>query len=263
MRLRAPLRSLRIASTTLALTLVTSTLTVASPTFDSAAWGRVLERFQHEGGLDYAALKSARQDLDAYTSSLGAARPEEGSRSQQMAFWINAYNAVVAHFVLELYPEVESVKDVAGFFDRRRFPVAGEELTLDEIEQRALALDEPRVHFAVVCASTSCPDLRAEPYEADRLEEQLAEQTASFLADSSKGLRFERGDNVVWLSSIFKWYADDFTGGSRIVAFFARGRVLDWVVDHLPQDRGGELAASEPAVRYLDYDWSLNDRSLD
>lgn len=231
-----------------------------SPRTDVEAWARVLERHQERGGVDYAALKEDRSDLDAYLASLGPVRPEAFTEDEAQAFWINSYNAVVLHHVLERYPGIENVKEVEGFFDGFTFPVAGEELTLDEIEERGIAIGDERIHFAVVCASTSCPDLRGEPYDAERLDAQLRDQTRTFLSDEGKGLRYDPDDNVAWLSSIFKWYAGDFTGGSTVVAFFARGGVLEWVAEHAPEDVSRPLEENDPAVRYMDYDWSLNDR---
>lgn len=227
---------------------------------DTAAWGRALELAHHQGGLDYARLAADRSALDAYLASLAGARPESWGNSEQLAFWINAYNAVVAHHVLERYPGLATVRDVDGFFDELTFRVAGEERTLDEIEGRARELGDPRVHFAVVCASASCPDLRFEPYVGQRLDAQLAEQTRDFLADAGKGLLYDRAANDVWLSSIFKWYAGDFTGGSTLLAYVARGPVLAWVLPHLPAELAAELERRDPSIRYLDYDWSLNDR---
>ena len=226
---------------------------------DLEAWGQVLQRFRHGDGLDYAALAAERQDLDAFLAGLDPARPAGWSAAEQKAFWINAYNAVTVRHVLERHPGLRSVRDVDGFFDELRFPVAGERLTLDEIEGRARALGDARVHFAVVCASRSCPTLRPEPYRGDAVEDQLAEDTRRFLADRAKGLRFDRAENVLWLSSIFKWYAGDFTGGSTIVAFFARGGVVEWILPHLPPDLAAEIRRAEPSVRYIDYDWALNE----
>jgi len=224
------------------------------------AWDRALQRHQRDGGLDYAALETDRGDLDAFLASLAGVEPGRLGRDEQLAFWINAYNAVVAHFVLERYPGIESVKKVDGFFDRFTYPVAGKPRVLNDVEAEARRLD-PRVHFAVVCASASCPDLRGEAYAGDRVDGQLADQTAKFLADPGKGLRYDAEANTLWLSSIFKWYAGDFTGGSTVVAFFARGRVVDWILPQLA-DRGlaETIDRRDPAVRYLDYDWSLNDR---
>lgn len=226
----------------------------------TAAWDRVLHRFGHDGGLDYAGLAADRADLDSYLASLDAVRPDELSEKARLAFWINAYNAVVVGHVLERYPGIESVKKVDGFFDALTFPVAGEPRTLDAIEKQARSMGDPRVHFAVVCASVSCPDLRGEAYVPQRLDEQLEDQTRSFLGNPEKGLRYDPGDDVLWLSSIFKWYAGDFTGGSTIVAFFARGKVVDWVRPHVPPELARTLEKRDPSVRYLDYDWNLNDR---
>jgi len=224
----------------------------------AAAWGRVLERFHDAGGLDYAALAAAPEDLESYLASLASARPAAADRAERIAFWCNVYNAVTAKFVIERYPDIDSVKSVDGFFASKTFPVGGEELTLDAIEDRALAQGDPRVHFAVVCASQSCPDLRSEPYRGADLEAQLDSQTREFLADPSKGLLFE--DGQLWLSSLFKWYAGDFTGGSTVVAFFARSKLLDWILPHLPEEQAREIRAANPTIRYLDYDWALNDR---
>ena len=227
---------------------------------ESEAWTRVLGEFANQGGVDYAALKENRVDLDRFLAALGHSQVKGLSREAQIAFWCNAYNAVVVHYVLERYPEVGSVKEVSGFFSGFRFLVAGRQMTLDEIEAEARNLGDPRVHFAVVCASTSCPDLRPEAYRADILDQQLEEDTARFLSDSSKGLDWDREGNTLHLSSIFKWYAGDFTGGSTVVAYFSRGRVLDWIRPRLPAELAVQVEEREPKIRYLEYDWSLNDR---
>jgi hypothetical protein len=242
----------------------------ASPASESAEapgvpsnepWRRALARFHRDGGVDYLGLRGAREDLDNYLRSLSAADLEKSSRNDQLAFWINAYNAVTVHFVLERYPDLRSVKDVDGFFDELRYKVAGRDLTLDEIETEARNFGDPRVHFAVVCASQSCPELRGDPYEGAVLEDQLEEQTRRFLRDPGKGLRFDRQGGELWLSSIFKWYAGDFTGGSTVLAYFSRGKIVAWLLPHLPLELADEIEGSGPSVRYLDYDWSLNDRS--
>ncbi len=228
--------------------------------YSTEPWRRVLEAFQNQGGLDYKALQDSRDDLDLYLDSLSNVRPGDWSKEDQIAFWCNAYNAVVAFHVLELYPDISSVKKVSGFFDALEFPVAGEQRTLDQIETAARDLGDSRVHFAVVCASTSCPDLQPTPFEGSSLDPQLETATLAFLADPEKGMRFEAAESTLHLSSIFKWYAGDFTGGSTAVAYFARGKVLDWVLTQLPADQGNEIRRSSPKIKYLDYDWDLNDR---
>ncbi len=244
----------------LVLTFAAPAVHAASPQPATDAWDRVLHAHENRGGMDYAALAADRKDLDAFLGSLAAVQPKALGKKEALAFWINAYNAVVVQHVLERYPGIQSVKKVDGFFDTLTYPVAGQEMTLDAIEAKGRALGDPRIHFAVVCASTSCPDLRGEAYTGARLDAQLDDQVRTFLGNQQKGLRYDAKANTVWLSSIFKWYAGDFTGGSTVVAFFARGAVLDWVIDHAPAKMAAALKAKNPSVSYLDYDWSLNDR---
>ena len=236
-----------------------ASLAMADDHYKVEPWRRVLEAHQNQGGLDYAALSGDREDFDAYLASLSGATPERWSVEDRIAFWCNAYNAVVAHHVLDRYSDLESVKAVTGFFDELRFLVAGREMTLDEIEAEARNLGDSRIHFAVVCASRSCSDLQPIPFEGAMLEHQLESATREFLENREKGMRFETAESTLYLSSIFKWYAGDFTGGSTAVAFFARGKVLDWVELHLPDHLAIEIQEEDPKVRYLDYDWSLND----
>lgn len=225
----------------------------------SESLAEVLEAFVVDGGVDYSSLAEGRAELDDYLEAVSLAAPEGASRSEAMAFWINSYNAAVLRLVLDHYPDIESVMDVSGFFKEIRQLVAGESLTLDEIEARALAFGDPRVHFAVVCASESCPDLRSEPYAAETLEGQLDEQTRLFLADTEKGARLDA--EALWLSSLFKWYSGDFTGVSRAVALLARGKLISWVEPYLPEDEiVGEGVGEASKIRFLDYDWALNDR---
>ena len=223
-------------------------------------WSAVLERHVRDGGVDYAGVAAERPHLDAYLRQIADAEAAEWSSRDRLAFYVNAYNAVTIYWVLDGYPNIASVRDVDGFFNRREYRVAGRAMTLDEIEQEALALGDPRVHFAVVCASEGCPSLRNELYDADRLELQLADQTQAFLADSAKGLRFDEEAQKLWLSSIFKWYAQDFTGGTKLDGLIARGKLLLWLDSRLPKAVASKIRSSQPSVSFLDYDWRLNDR---
>jgi len=226
----------------------------------TAIWDGLLHRYGHRGGVDYRGLESERAKLSAFIEDLGTVDPSALDRRDRLAFWINAYNSVVVDFVLERYPGIQSVRKVDGFFDRFKARVAGRQMTLDQIEARARSFGDPRVHFALVCASASCPDLRPEAYRGSDLEAQIEDQVKTFLANPEKGMRFDRSANTLYLSSIFKWYAGDFTGGSTIVAYFLRGGVLDWVLQHLPSNQAAVIRAADPSITYLNYDWSLNDR---
>lgn len=225
-----------------------------------AAWDELLGNHVRGSNVDYAAIKGDRSNLDTYLSWVARTDPGSLPRSERLAFFINAYNAYVIDAVLSRYPGIESVKAVDGFFDGETHKVGGREMTLDQIEGGARELDPDLSHFGVVCASFSCPDLRSDAYVGSRVTQQLEEQAERFLADPAKGLRYDEEDNDLYLSSIFKWYAGDFTGGSTVVAFFARGGVLDWVVEHLGDRELAEtLEEREPSIKYMDYDWSLND----
>lgn len=224
----------------------------------TVSWDRVLQNHVIEGGVDYAGLVSGKGDLDAFLAALRVAEPPSDP-GESAAFWINAYNAAVLDLVVERYP-LSSVMDVDGFFDELRTEIGGELLTLDEIEQRALESGDPRIHFAVVCAAQSCPALRRESFKEAELDSQLEEQTRTFLADESRGARLDDAEGVLWLSSLFKWYGDDFTSGSKVMAYLRRGRLVDWVRPYLPGRTGEVVERTEPSVRYLEYDWALNDR---
>lgn len=233
---------------------------VAESIDPDSIWDGLLGSYVHHGGVDYGGLAARKQELSSYLHDLAAVRPAELGEKERLAFWINAYNAAVVNLVLARYPGIQSVRKVDGFFDELKVEIAGRERTLDEIEAKARGFGDPRVHFALVCASASCPDLRAEAYRGSRLDAQLDDQVRTFLANPRKGLRFDRVSDTLYLSSIFKWYAGDFTGGSTIVAYFVRSGIVDWVVHYLPAGEAAAIRKADPSVSYMDYDWSLNDR---
>ena len=229
----------------------------AGACLDREAWGRVLSahtaQVKDVAGVrvDYAALRHSA-DWSRVLASLVACRPEElRTRKQRLAFWIDAYNALAIDVVVRHYP-LKSIRDVGSLlrpvWKREAGTIGGRAYSLDEIEHAILRpLGEPRIHAAIVCASLSCPPLRREPFHPDRLEAQLDDQLRAFLADPRKGARLE-GDTL-WLSRIFDWFADDFA---------AAGGVLAFVRPHLPSEIRERLPAA-PRLRFLDYDWGLND----
>jgi hypothetical protein len=178
-------------------------------------------------------------------------------RAERIAFWINTYNAFTVKLVLDHYPiaSIRTIGWLPGAAFRERFipmpGLKGGNVSLDDIENGTLRADfrEPRIHFALVCASRSCPMLRGEAYRAKDLDRQLDDQARSFLGDSTKN-RFDATTNTLHLSSIFKWFRVDFET--------AAGSLRAYVGRYLNDPR-----AVEPGVRieFLDYDWSLNDRS--
>lgn len=173
---------------------------------------------------------------------------------ERLSFWINAYNVLAAKMVVDNYP-VESIKDVGGVFKKVwKLPagvVAGEERTLDEVEHKILRkMGDPRIHAAIVCASVSCPDIRTEAYVPERLSDQLDDQVKMFLENTEKGLKVDEKKKRILLSAIFKWFEEDFESQGGVVSFV--GRYVSPDRKKFLKDFGGEL-------KYLDYNWDLND----
>ena len=206
--------------------------------------------------VDYGAVKI---DPD-YARTLGAlaeARPGSlASDAERIAFWVNAYNLAAIKAVLDRYP-AGSIKDggslLSPIWKKKLATVGGAAYSLDDIEHGILRkmFKEPRVHFAIVCASLSCPDLRAEPYDPARLDAQLDEQATAFLSNATKGVQAGGDGRTARVSSIFKWFAGDFSASGGVAAF-------------IRAKAGPELSAklgalTDAGLSYLDYDWSLND----
>lgn len=220
------------------------------------AFSAILREHVHGASFDYGALKKNSSPLEHYLGSLGAVGKKEfdgWTETQQIAFLINLYNAATLKLVIDHYP-VKSIKDIGGLFStpwkQDVVSLFGEKTTLDHVEHGLLRKDyrEPRVHFAVNCASVGCPNLRAEAFRAEVLDRQLDEQARTFLADSSRN-RVEGG--VLYLSPIFDWFSEDFTRS---------GSVADYVAPFLPEADRKVVASGNPKVKFTDYDWSLNDR---
>jgi len=249
---------------------------LAADAFDHryTTYGEVLARHIRTPRVDYAGLKADRSRLDRAVAEFdsAAARDEPGwSREQRMAFWINAYNAFTLRVIVDHYPirsawftlqPRNSIRQIDGVWTELNWHAAGRTVTLDDIEHRILrpTFKDARIHFALNCASVSCPPLAATPYGPDTLGTQLDEAARTYLA-STEGLRAD-GDTFR-LSSIFKWYGDDFIAeyaplvpGERPAKERA---ILGAIVKHAPPAAAERARAGAPIIEYLDYDWSLND----
>jgi hypothetical protein len=209
-----------------------------------------------EGLVDYKGLKKDKE-FKKYIEYLSNTDPRSlQSEKHQMAFWINAYNAFVIKGVLEEYP-IKSVLKVGWiphiFFKRKKFKTKHGEITLQVLENEKLreAFREPRIHFVINCASISCPKLITEAYSAEKLEEQLEAQAVSFINDKSRNY-LDKENKVLYLSSIFKWYEGDFVKKGE--------RIADYVAGYLNADDAEFVRNNEVAIKYLDYDWSLNEQ---
>ena len=219
--------------------------------------------------VHYANLASDRPALKACLagfSAVSAAALEGFSKPQQMAFLMNAYNAFTIELVLTRYPTLVSIKDLGNVLQspwKQKFvPLLGGTLSLDGIEHELLRacgrFDDPRVHFAVNCASIGCPPLREEAFVAERLDTQLDEQVQRFLSDRNRN-RWSTANQRLEVSEIFDGYAEDFQLGHKGIgsatALYARH--AEQLAD-APADRE-RIRSQSAAVAYLDCDWRLND----
>ena len=231
----------------------------AAPDVGDTVWDQLLRWHVRDGLVDYAGIQAESSQLEQYLEALAHTPQLWSSKAAELAFWINAYNACVMKGVLDHQP-IRSVKDVKGFFDQMHYRVAGESLTLNQIEAKGRALGDWRMHMAVVCASSSCPPLRSEAYQTEHLDDQLAEQARDFLRDTRRGLRLD-GD-ALWLSQVFKWYAQDFVPGRRPGLFqrLTVGDLLPVIQPYLEPRLADQIASRKPTIRFLDYDWSLNEQ---
>ncbi|QHS14477.1 DUF547 domain-containing protein [Shewanella sp. Arc9-LZ] len=224
----------------------------------------------HSSAIDYAAIQQDRAILTRYLNQLSQITQAEfdaWDKASQLAFLINAYNAWTVELILTKYPDIDSIKELGGLFsspwDKSFIPLLGKTRSLNDIEHTLIRgsdrYNDPRIHFAVNCASIGCPALREEAYTGAKLELQLTEQTERFLADNSRN--YAKGDSL-YLSSIFKWYGDDFTKGFRnthsIEAFLLLYSNSDKGVLTLTPAQRQAAEKQQLDIEFLDYDWSLN-----
>ena len=225
---------------------------LGASTFDHSyqSYGALLTPVVRGARVDYRVLVSRKRDLELVAREFGSPSDEAErgwTRQQRIAFWINAYNVFTLKAIADRYP-VRSIRQIRGVWTGLRFRAASRELTLDDIEHRILRPEfkDARVHFAINCASVSCPALREEPYVAARLDAQLDEAARRYLA-SPLGLQV-RG-HTLHVSSIFKWYGDD----------FAPAGIPGTIATYGPPAAQQIARSPDVRLRFLRYDWSLND----
>ncbi len=205
---------------------------------------QLLENYVTEtGNVDYQAIKVQREDLDNYINSLTSNTPTDSwTKEEKLAYWINAYNALTIDLILRNYP-LKSIKDIKDPWDQRLWKFGDKWQNLNDIEHQILRkMNEPRIHFAIVCASFSCPKLQNEAFTAQNLEEQLTRATKEFLADEARN---NISEDEIKLSKIFKWFAKDFK---------VEGSIIDFL------NKYTEVEISSKAKKtFKDYNWDLND----
>jgi len=234
-----------------------------SDTFSYETWSTLLAAIvTPEGKVDYARLDARRPDLERVVQELGGMSPESHpgafpSEDDRLAYWINAYNAFTLHAIMAEYPITSVWKTRDGqFFQRRRHVAGGRAVSLDDIEHEILRgqFAEPRIHFAINCGSNGCPPVRPSAYEGHGLRETLRRATEQFLG-SEWNCRIDRAARRIFISRIFKMYAEDFAGPCGSTHEYRLG-VLRFVAQHT----GVALdTIADYDVVYNTYDWGLND----
>jgi len=264
----------RLAAMLLAAALINWAGVVDAEEFDQtyAGYDGLLKTYVTDGRVDYKGLKTDPNALDRYIDS-AAGVPEEQfnswTQSQRLAFLINLYNAATLKLVVDHYP-VKSIKDIGSLFkgpwDQPVVRLYGKTITLNHLEHDILRkqYSEPRIHMALVCAAKSCPQLRSEAYTTEKLDEQLNDQSRQYLV-SPAGLNVDRKKKVVYFSSIFKWYGEDFVAKYSPTTGFAgldktERAVANFCSAYLISADREFLATGGYSVKYLDYDWSLNEK---
>ena len=225
----------------------------ACPAETSSKWigtyNGLLGKYVTSSGVKYADWKNNAADMKAIqdvTDGIANEKISGLSKKNQLAFYINAYNAWILHEALGKYP-TKSVKDLLfTFFTSPRIKVAGEQMSFNHLEKDIIRpkFGEPRVHVALNCASRSCPPLNQEAFQADKLDTQL-EKLATAFVNSEKGVTYSKENNSAALSAIFDWYKDDFKGEGGPIAFINKRRSSP-----LPNDA---------KITYQKYDWNLNE----
>ena len=252
--------------------------TVAVEEFSYESYGDVLGRYVDQDGLvDYPALKQSPSSLDQFYRQLSQFSPDSHpdlfpTKNHKLAYWLNAYNATVLKGVLEYYP-IESVEDVkppallfflpskSGFFLFQRFTYGGAQTNLYNLENSVVRgrFEEPRIHFALNCASRSCPKLPGVPFLPERLDEQLDAESAKFINDQSRN-RYDSSENILYLSSIFDWYEGDFTAWLKKEHPEKDPTLVEYALLYLNGEtvKSIRLQKEAPRVEFLPYDWGLN-----
>ncbi|GAB3499646.1 DUF547 domain-containing protein [Spirosoma knui] len=244
-------------TTIFSLLLLITTLTFASSApVDHSAFDRLLKKYVNDKGLvNYKGFKSEEKVFNDYLAMLSKNAPAASwSKNEQMAYWINAYNAYTIRLILDHYP-VKSIKDIGSKIKipfvttpwaAKFFTIGGEKMSLDNIEHGTLRkkYNDPRIHFTLVCASISCPRLRNEAYMADKLDAQMDDQGRDFLNNPAKN---KVGKDKSQLSKYFDWYKGDWNSNGQSVE--------KWVNKY-----SNTKISDKTEIEFLDYNWNLNEQ---
>jgi peroxiredoxin len=247
-------------------------LKAAKASVEHSLYDELLKQYVKDGLVDYAGLKNKPKNLNKYLKDLSHVSKDKfksWDKNRQLAYLINLYNASTLKLIIDHYP-LESIKDIGwllkGPWDQKIVKLFGDTITLNTLEHEIIRkdYDEPRIHMALVCAAKGCPALRNKSYVGEKLDAQLDEDSKKFL-NSKKGLQIDRQKKTVSLTSIFKWFGEDFINKYAPKSGFegfnkTEQAVLNFSSRYLSEEDQAYLRAGNYSIKYLDYDWSLNEQ---
>jgi len=254
--------------TLLLIVLAANMITTTLQAFDQShqLFTDVLSKYVIKSKVDYKGLKADPAKLDQYISQLSAVSGEDltkWSKEEKLAYWINAYNAFTLKVIIDHYP-VKSIKKIKGgkVWDKVKFKAGGQELTLNDIEHKRLRaeLKEPLIHFAINCASIGCPILSSEAYKTANLYEHM-ESSAKALLKNREQFRIDYQSKTIHFSKIFKWFGEDFNKYNHVTTYKKHNGIVSFAVKYLPKARGNFIKNNKLDVKFLHYDWNLNETS--
>jgi len=215
-------------------------------TFDHSSWNALLQaNVSKAGNVNYKGMKKSQAKLDAYLNELSSTTIDEKlwSKDEQLAFWINVYNAFTVKLIVNNYP-TKSINSITKPWHTKFFKVGGVKMNLSHVENEILRkkFNEPRIHFAIVCASYSCPKLSNKAFTAANSQSQLATLTKGFINDPKRN---KITANKIQLSEIFNWYKSDFTKKSTLIAYLNQYLTVKIKAD--------------AKISFLPYNWNLNE----
>ena len=211
---------------------------------DHSPWNGLLAKYvNNKGDVNYKGFQNDVSTLNEYLNQLAENSPEKGwSKNERLAYYINLYNSATVKLILDNYP-TNSIKDIKDPWGQKRVETGDELISIGDIENQILRkMNEPRIHFAINCASVSCPKLLNKAFEASRMEKQLNEVTSDFINDETRN---NISSEKLELSNLFEWYKEDFT---------KNGSLTDYVKPYTDIDINADTD-----VEYLKYDWNLNE----
>ena len=223
----------------------TKEVTSEPEAFNHNVWNNLLQKHvSNQGNVNYKGFRTDKSKFNSYLKTLSENPPQESwSKDETLAYWMNVYNAFTIKLILDNYP-TKSIKDIKGPWSHRFIKIGPKWYTLNDVEHRIIRkMNEPRIHFALVCAAVSCPRLYNKAFTADNLEEDLSLLTRGFLNDTSKN---NIAENSIKLSKIFKWYGGDFkNNGNDLIDFLNQYTDIN--------------VSSNAKKSYMDYNWALNE----